>query len=303
MSQWRFAVCAPALERAAGTAAVLASHRVKAIEAGPAFFLAAGPAELRAAGDALRAEGIELRSVHAPFRGEWQLAEADETRRPLMLEYFRRFLSAVSTAGGRIVVLHAGARTPAAEQPAALDRAFDALAELAPMAGDLGLTLALENLPLEWPGSNPADLAARAAALNHRAVGLCLDTGHAHLTTGVAAALAAMGPHIVTFHVHDNDGRSDIHLAPPFGTIDWGAFVAGVEALGWDEPLTLECSPWGDELIAGGPGLEADYSRLIDTTRELLDGWSARLGIARRERAADPSWHHRANLPHAADLR
>ena len=52
-------------------------------------------------------------------------------------------------------------------------------------------------------------------------VGICLDTGHAHIGGGVAAAIAELKPLIRTSHIHDNHGQRDEHLWPGDGSIAW----------------------------------------------------------------------------------
>ena len=54
-------------------------------------------------------------------------------------------------------------------------------------------------------------------------IGVCLDLGHAHITVGVAEAIATLGKRIGEVHVHDNHGIKDEHLWPGDGTIDWPA--------------------------------------------------------------------------------
>ena len=41
-------------------------------------------------------------------------------------------------------------------------------------------------------------------------------------------------------HLHDNDGRSDLHLPPGAGTIDWAAVVLALKDAGYDGTITLE---------------------------------------------------------------
>jgi sugar phosphate isomerase/epimerase len=52
-------------------------------------------------------------------------------------------------------------------------------------------------------------------------VGVCLDTGHAHIRGGIPAALAELKSLIRTAHIHDNHGEKDEHLWPGDGTIAW----------------------------------------------------------------------------------
>jgi sugar phosphate isomerase/epimerase len=71
-------------------------------------------------------------------------------------------------------------------------------------------------------------------------VGICLDLGHAHITVGVAGAIATLGSRIATLHVHDNHGLKDEHLWPGDGTIDWPAAVKALKALPTQPAAVLE---------------------------------------------------------------
>jgi sugar phosphate isomerase/epimerase len=71
-------------------------------------------------------------------------------------------------------------------------------------------------------------------------VGVCLDVGHAHITVGVAGAIATLGTRIASVHVHDNHGLKDEHLWPGDGSIDWPAAAAALKSLPSPPPAVLE---------------------------------------------------------------
>ncbi len=92
-------------------------------------------------------------------------------------------------------------------------------------------------------------------------VGLCFDTGHAHMVEAdLVEALRAAAPHVVAFHVHDNDGTDDAHHVPYRGTVDWTAFARAVGALDITAcPLTLELrrrGPYMDDMRASVNAVE-----------------------------------------------
>ena len=43
-----------------------------------------------------------------------------------------------------------------------------------------------------------------------------------------------MSEHLIATHVHDNRGRTDDHLVPFEGTIDWPAALTAVQKVGYD---------------------------------------------------------------------
>jgi sugar phosphate isomerase/epimerase len=71
-------------------------------------------------------------------------------------------------------------------------------------------------------------------------VGVCLDLGHAHITTGVRDALATLSTRIVSVHAHDNHGMKDEHLWPGDGTIDFPATADALNALPTPPAIVLE---------------------------------------------------------------
>jgi sugar phosphate isomerase/epimerase len=76
--------------------------------------------------------------------------------------------------------------------------------------------------------------------LDGAGVGICLDFGHAHLDGDVVDAIETVSEHLIATHVHDNRGRTDDHLMPFDGTIDWPAALTAVQKVGYEGPLVLE---------------------------------------------------------------
>jgi sugar phosphate isomerase/epimerase len=46
-------------------------------------------------------------------------------------------------------------------------------------------------------------------------------------------------------HVHDNAGRTDDHLVPFDGTIDWPAAMTALQKIGYDDTLMFEIAAHG----------------------------------------------------------
>ena len=76
-------------------------------------------------------------------------------------------------------------------------------------------------------------------------VGICLDVGHAHLDGDLVEAIETVSEHVVAVEVHDNHRRSDDHLVPFEGSIDWPAALTSVQKVGYDGALIFEISGRG----------------------------------------------------------
>jgi sugar phosphate isomerase/epimerase len=77
--------------------------------------------------------------------------------------------------------------------------------------------------------------------------GFCLDTGHALLTRNdIYSAITELGDRLAVLHIHDNDGVSDLHMAPYMGKMDWERFLRALRDIGYDGCISYEAdSPMG----------------------------------------------------------
>lgn len=77
--------------------------------------------------------------------------------------------------------------------------------------------------------------------MDHPLFGVAWDVGHANMDgTDHYAEIMEMGKNLKAVHVHDNDGRNDLHIAPFLGTTDYDSFMKGLIDSGYDGYFTLE---------------------------------------------------------------
>jgi sugar phosphate isomerase/epimerase len=206
--------------------------------------------------------GLELRSIHAPVAerfngGRWggtlSMASADPDARARAVGEAERALHIARRIAVPVLVVHLGVprylpRDPEIGPQDTRAAARRSVEELMRLAQPLGVRVALEVLPNEL---------SRAGSLVHFVeqdvkpeeteadAGICLDFGHAHIDGDVVDAIETVSEHLVATHVHDNAGRSDDHLLPFDGTIDWPAALTAVQKIGFDGPLMLEITARG----------------------------------------------------------
>jgi sugar phosphate isomerase/epimerase len=232
--------------------------------------------------------GLELRSIHAPTaesftHGRWggslSLASADPDARARAVSETEKALHIARRLPVPVLVTHLGIprnqrldaeadRARAGDSRAAAKRSVE---ELLAIAEPLGVRIAVEVIPNEL---------SRAGSIVHfvehdlEDVGICLDFGHAHLDGDVVDAVETVSEHLIATHVHDNRGRSDDHLLPFDGTIDWAATLLAVQKVGYEGPFMFEIVANGstretlararatrqriEAIMADGSGLMAD---------------------------------------------
>ncbi len=206
---------------------------------------------------ALRTTGL-FAVIHAPNGLRAGTSDGDRI--------FAALLSYTAEVGATQVVYHALALPESHANEAALGSEARSLAVLARLAERLELTIGLENLAPLYPGpetlsASPLTLRSLARKIDSRAIALCLDVGHAHVTadlrhTWVDSLCEPVLDTVSVFHLHDNLGarsrpsgdelgvdplRLDLHLPPGRGTIAWervGPLLAAHRA-----PLICEAHP------------------------------------------------------------
>jgi sugar phosphate isomerase/epimerase len=132
-----------------------------------------------------------------------------------------------------------------------------ALKPLVEMAGDLKLTLVLENFKA------PFDTVSVFQTLVEEGPGqkIHLDAGHTHMGRDSAETFCQhLGPHIVHVHLSDNRGTGDHHMPLGAGNVDWPEIIKALQKIGYDDTITLE-------VFCGSQPVLFDY---LETSRRYL---------------------------------
>lgn len=205
--------------------------------------------------DWLTASGLFLHSVHAPIvdgfvNGQWgaalSTATSDTQRRAQALREAEAALGLAQTMPYEFLVVHLGVPDALAPPRGDNDRgaARRSVEELHALATRHGVRLALEVMPNRLSTAEALiDLIDNDLELPD--VGLCLDYGHAFLMGDVADTIELAAGHLVTSHIHDNDGKSDSHLVPFDGRIDWSTAVMTTQKVGYEGVWIMELANSG----------------------------------------------------------
>ena len=192
---------------------------------------------------------LRLHSMHAPIagayaNGAWKdglsLAAADDGRRKAAVEETLATLDVAAAVPYHVLVAHCGVPEPYAaagdNHRAALVRSLE---ELSPAAQRYGVRLAIEVIPNEL--STPSALVELIESdIDASGLGVCMDVGHARMMGDVVDAIEACSGHVITTHLHDNRGRTDDHLVPGKGVIDWDATMLAFQKVGYDGAWIFE---------------------------------------------------------------
>ncbi|MCD6289906.1 MAG: sugar phosphate isomerase/epimerase [Anaerolineae bacterium] len=226
-------------------------------------------------------------TAHAPNRLNLAYGEPAE----LQSQVLRACLEFCNAIGADVLVYHSGLQAldatraglrklpTEAELAAGREREVEALRTLAPIAADYGITIAMENGDphlwefdlLQTHGHPAEDIAryharlrippiiAQIEAIDHPAVGLCLDVGHLYIAAHALGfdyleAVEQAAPWVRHLHANDNFGKldsgfsgegdrlpfgeGDLHLPPGWGAIPYKEVFARLS--GYTGTVVLE---------------------------------------------------------------
>lgn len=190
---------------------------------------------------------IEPYSFHAPFRNEIDITSPDlHQRRRSEYEIFTA-AEAAATLNVRYFVFHPGPEKsfepPLHQRLQRMNNAVEVLSNVYRKCSELGIELAFENmLPHLFCGSTK-EILWLIGSVQELEPAICLDTGHAHLGSGVTEMIHKVGSRLQIIHINDNNGSGDDHLPPGRGKIDWKRFMTDLKTVNFSGMLILELSP------------------------------------------------------------
>ena len=236
-----------------------------------------GPPDPKPYRDALDELGVYPHSIHAPFQAI-NLASFDEAERSDGVEQVAAAMRFLAELGGRTVIVHPTGR-PSTPGPAhytlenvgaATEKAHRSISELAEVAAEEGVRMALENLPAKEMPARPLEtmreLRSFMADLPAEYVGICHDIGHTRLIgLDIADEARVASERLYALHIQDGSTDDDDHLPPGHGVLDFDSYATALDDIGFDGAWTLEV------LAKNHPGSIEDVAIELGNIRDRWD--------------------------------
>jgi len=194
-------------------------------------------------------------SLHGLYGNDLDPSNPNEIARRAAVDTFKAEGDLALELGGPLVVVHCagivleGQSVSDEQRDVRWTQLRKSAAELGAFGQKQGVRYALENLPpYHFVGSDAAALSDLLTEVNSPNVGMCFDVAHANLAGDPVRAATAAVARMIYVHICDNHGKSDDHLMPYSGGIDWHGFGCALQAGGYNGVLMLEVFPTLDEL-------------------------------------------------------
>lgn len=197
--------------------------------------------------DVLSTFSIEALQMHAPYgQLDIQLGSSDEAIRSRGIEKAKEWVQYASLLGVKTIVFHTAWNKANAQLSTEKQLMYfktinlQAFTKIGEYGKEVGVKIAVENRLEGTFGSRPYDL-IDLVEQDPDNLGVCFDTGHANVNGfDCGDFVQELGEHLIATHVHDNDGRSDQHLLPYMGNINWELFFRAIKGTRYRGPLIVE---------------------------------------------------------------
>lgn len=186
--------------------------------------------------------GVTIHQVH----GHWRFHPHDETEkfRAERAEFMRRSIRLAAMIGCKNWVIHPMMPISMIDKwrpSVTWEVNLQFWRDMLPYAKAHDVTVCFENMPEKAFSMSSVDKTLEfIREIDDDYFKLCLDTGHEAIFGSVGDAVRRAGKDLRVFHIHDNDGKGDLHWFPGMGVIDWKDFMEALREIGFDGVLSIE---------------------------------------------------------------
>jgi len=185
-----------------------------------------------------RKAGVELWSVHIPYGKAWDISVTDAAGHAKVMKSMREAIELCALLAPKKAIIHASAEPIRdSDRRRRLEVCRKALAELTPGFSKIHVQLALEDLPRTCLGNTSDEILWLINGIG--GLGVCFDTNHL-LKETPEQFVRKVGPHIVTLHVADYDGKDERHWMAGEGIVNWPVVIRELQTAGYSGPWLYE---------------------------------------------------------------
>ena len=181
-------------------------------------------------------------SLHAPF-ADINIASPSKTMLNASMKRLKQSMAYANQLDAKVWVFHPGAKTGIGQFYPGADwkQNNESIQELCETAEELGLNIALENLPAKYYFfMSKAEDFVKFYRETNLPVGIVMDLGHANLEGQIEPFFNMLADKIIHIHASDNDGVEDQHFGIGQGKIDYDWFAETIKKMGYDKSVIVE---------------------------------------------------------------
>ena len=180
-------------------------------------------------------------TFHAPF-ADINIASPSKAMLAASMKRLKQSMTYANAIDAKVWVFHPGAKTGIGQfYPGGLETKQPKHRGTLQDSEDLGLNIALENLPAKYYFfMSKAEDFARFYRETNLPVGIVLDLGHANLEGQIEPFFKLLTDKIMHIHASDNNGERRPALGIGKGKIDYNWFAETINKIGYDKTVVVE---------------------------------------------------------------
>jgi len=193
---------------------------------------------------------LSVSAIHMPMKSV-DISCLEEYNRVRSVREVEKTVLAAYRLDAPLIVVHPGGMCrDISKREERLKNSIVSLTEIAEFCNQWNVKLTIENTPPGRIGDSWIEIKKIIDELESDSVGICLDIGH-HLLNNdnrendkisldLEEKLGELKTRILHIHIHDNDGKEDLHLLPGEGLLPWSSFLSFLKKINYNNTLILE---------------------------------------------------------------
>jgi sugar phosphate isomerase/epimerase len=191
---------------------------------------------------------ISVESIHMPMNGV-DISSLEEYDRIKSVREIEKSIITASKLNSKLVVIHPGGKCNGiADRETRMSKCITSLTEIVEFCSQWDIKIAIENTLPGRLGSHWSEIQYILETISSEYLGVCLDTGHYMLnqestergTLKLDKEPIDWKKHLFHIHIHDNDGKSDLHLLPEEGGFPWSQLLSYLKMIQYQGVLIIE---------------------------------------------------------------
>jgi len=191
---------------------------------------------------------ISVKSVHMPMNGV-DISHPEEYDRVKSIREVEKAIMVALKLNAELVVIHPGGRyNNSDDRKIRLSHCVSSLKEIAEFCKQWNIKIALENTLPGRLGDQWIEIQQIIEKISSEHLGICLDTGHYFLNQkGNEREKLSLDKEPIDWqknlfhvHVHDNNGKEDLHLLPEEGLFPWISLISYLKIIKYNGALIVE---------------------------------------------------------------
>ena len=225
------------------------------IEASYSMFEQKSDTELKKIGKLFKDADLIIETFHLPYTDpvKHDIATLYEVDRKKVVDIMKKTIDQAVLLGSSIGIIHPTTKKDCFTEEEGMERLIIQLGKtleaMLKHCEQYKFKLAMENmLPYlgDRFGCKIKHLEEIVKKFDHPLLGFCMDTGHSLVSHAEKAmdVFHFMKNKLIAFHVVDNAGDRDSHLAPGHGNFFWKEFFTELEKIDFRGTMTIEAPPF-----------------------------------------------------------